>query len=366
MANQSILAAKRLTDANKTQTSQGLIIQAYSNSINQQPKVDFSGTPSLKLLQGQINSGLDLAQEHANEYLNVIQPNLIQNISNIGNYYALHNAVPTTLPPGSTDQEWLSTLMALKEQAQDYESDAKNVVVSLKRLTADLSTDTRNFSEIVKNLNSAVNGDNGVMASIDNELATIQNGIDDAIGGIVMSSLSVVGGVIMIVVGAVAEFEKAGTSTALIIGGIGFLAAGVGGEVAAGITLANMNDEKAKLLAKKATLKEEVKLALGQSNAYTSFKNQADDALDASKDMSSAWAFLGDDLDTMSKDLSKGIINTGQLRNTFLTFANTQLTRVVHDIDTIKAQLSGVINVPAKHGQSLSQTLRELSQKHAA
>lgn len=102
-------AAKGVNEANKLQSSQALIIQTYANSVNEQPAVDFSGDPSLKTYQDQINSGLTTAQNHANNYLNVIQPSIIENIANIanianiGNYYALNNAVANTLPEGSTD-----------------------------------------------------------------------------------------------------------------------------------------------------------------------------------------------------------------------------------------------------------------------
>ncbi|MDB9390217.1 HBL/NHE enterotoxin family protein [Microcystis aeruginosa] len=65
--------------ANKAQCSQALIIQTYCNSINEQPQVDFSGEPNLAKYQTEINSGLTTAQNHAKNYLNNIQPSIIQN-----------------------------------------------------------------------------------------------------------------------------------------------------------------------------------------------------------------------------------------------------------------------------------------------
>ena len=73
-------AAQGINAANKAQSSQALIIQAYANSVNEQPAVDFSGEPNLATYQAQINNGLATAQSHAKNYLNSIQPSIIQNI----------------------------------------------------------------------------------------------------------------------------------------------------------------------------------------------------------------------------------------------------------------------------------------------
>ena len=99
------------------QAGQALQIQTYCNSVKQQVSVDFSQFPNLKDNQTQINQGLDVAKGHADLYLNQIQPQIITNISNISNYYALQNAIPTVLPPGSTKAQWLRQLNVIKEQA---------------------------------------------------------------------------------------------------------------------------------------------------------------------------------------------------------------------------------------------------------
>jgi len=92
------LAAQKINEVNKTQSSQALTIKTYSNSVLNQPDVDFSCFDTLTKYQSEINTELATAKTHANNYLNSIQPSIITNISN---YYALHSAVATTLPPGS-------------------------------------------------------------------------------------------------------------------------------------------------------------------------------------------------------------------------------------------------------------------------
>ncbi|HHI92325.1 MAG TPA: hypothetical protein ENK04_02250 [Gammaproteobacteria bacterium] len=359
-------AAKDINIANKEQSSQALIIQAYANSVNEQPNVDFSGEPHLATYQTQINTGLATAQGHAKKYLNSIKPSIIQNIANIGNYYALNSAVATTLPEGSTEAKWIENLSELQTQSAQYQKDANVIVTSLQNLHDNLTTDAASFAKTVSDLNAAVNGDNGVLASDNKELSSIQGKIDGAIAGIVTSGLAIVGGGVMIAVGGITDFVTAGTTTPLVVGGIGVVIAGVGGEVASAITLKNLNDEKAKLLTEKSTLTAEVKLATGVSSSYQSLATQVKNAVDAATQMENAWEFLSSDLGSMITDLKNGIQNAGQIRTLFLTATNTEIKTVITDIDTIKGQMAGVTTIVAKQGQTVGEALVAAAQTAAA
>jgi hypothetical protein len=350
-------AAQRINAANKAQSSQALIIQTYANSINEQPAVDFGGQPHLATYQTQINAGLKTAQAHANNYLNVIQPSILLNIANISNYYALNNAVATTLPAGSTEAQWLEALTALQSQSATFQTAAGRVVSSLQTLHGNLTADAASFSGTVTALNAAVNGDNGILASDNKELSSIQGKIDGAIAGIVTSGLAIVGGAFMIAVGGIADFVTAGTTTPLVVGGIGIVAAGVGGEVASAITLKGLNDQKAKLLTEESTLTAEVTLATGISSGYQSLLSQVKNAVDAATEMENAWGFLSSDLGSMISDLQNGVQNAGTLREIFLSAANTVMKTVTADIATIKTQMAGVTIIVARPGQTVGDAL---------
>jgi len=359
-------AAKDINAANKGQSSQALIIQVYANSVDEQPNVDFSGEPHLAIYQTQINTGLATAQGHANKYLNSIQPSIIQNIANIGNYYALNNAVATILPEGSTEAQWIENLNALQTQSAQYQKDANVIVTSLQNLHDNLTTDAASFAKTVSELNAAVNGDNGILESDKKELSSIQGKIDGAIAGIVTSGLGIIGGSFMIAVGGIADFVTAGTTTPLVVGGIGVLAAGIGGEVASAVTLKSLNDEKAKLLTEESTLTAEVKLATGVSSSYQSLATQVKNAVDAATQMENAWEFLSSDLGSMITDLKNGIKSAGQIRTLFLTATNTEIKTVITDIDTIKGQMAGVTSIVAKQGQTVGEALVAAAQATAA
>jgi hypothetical protein len=361
-----VKSAQQISKSNIGQTSQALIIQTYANSVNEQPAVDFTGDPTLAAFQTQINAGLTKAQGHATNYLNVIQPNIIQNITNIASYYALYNAVATTLPVGSTEQEWIQSLTVLQQQAGTYKITANQVATTLQTLSGELSTDAGAFATTVTELNTAVNGDNGVLASDKSELNSIQGKIDGAIAGIVISGLAIVGGAFMIAVGGIADFVTAGTTTPLVVGGIGIVASGIGGEVAAAITLKNLNDEKAKLLRDEANLTAEVKLATGISSGYQSLNSQVSSAVTAATQMVTAWDFLMDDLGSMITDLQNGIQNAGQIRTLWLTAANTEVQTVITQIATIQSQMAGVTSIVAKPGQTVGQALVAAAEQQLA
>jgi len=358
--------ASAIDSANKAQACQGLIIQTYCQSIKAQPNVNFVGFDNLARYQTEINTGLGQAQAHADTYLNVIQPNIIANISNISNYYALHNAVPVVLPAGSTEEKWIEVLSALQKMAATYQGTAEATVKSINGLYNNLTTDSASFAVTVANLNAAVNGDNGVLASIDEQLKDIQTRINGTIAGIVVSGLAIVGGVFITAIGGIAGFVTAGTSSPLVALGVAITATGIGGTVGATFALKGLYSSKATLLTNKAKLKSEVGLAQGISSAFSTLNSQVGAAITSARQMSTAWDLLGNDLRTLSDDLKNGIQNTDSLRTLFLTAANSQFQQqVVTDIATIKQQMAGVIQLPVIPSLNMNNTIDAL-ERHAA
>ena len=187
-----------------------------------------------------------------------------------------------------------------------------------------------------KNLNADCGGDNSILNSISGELDTIQSQIDGAIAGTALSAVAIVGGVFIICVGTIAGFVTGGASTPVVAGGVALLTAGIAGEVAAAITLKNLNDEKANFLTEKTDLRAEVKLATGISVGYKSLNNQVKGAVTAASGMSNAWYSLSDDLNSMIDDLRNGIKSAREIRTIFLTAANTIIKTVLSDINIIK------------------------------
>lgn len=358
--------AEKIDAANKLTASQALIIQAYCLSVQEQPPLNFGGQKHLEIYQTQINAGLTTAKGHASNYLDVIQPAVILNISNISAYYTIHNAVPATLPPGSTTAEWLEVLGALQSQAVTFKGTARDTVVKLRTLRDALAIDSTSFAKTVEELNTAVNGDNGVLAADDKSLSDIGGKIDGAITGAVMSGLAMIGGVFMICVGAIADFVTAGTTTPLVVGGIGVLITGAGGEAGSAVALVGLCNQRAKLLDEESVLKAEVKLALGIKSAYQALSDKVNASVEAATQMQSAWEFLEAGLGSMITELNNGITDSGVLRRLFLNAANGIVGTLLTDINTIKNQMDGVVVKKAAPGQTVSNLIQSVADQRAA
>ena len=326
----------------KATISQGMVVQTYCNSVLAQPPVDFSGFSGLSSYQTDINAGLITAQTHANNYLGVIQPSIINNLGNISNYYALLSALPVALPAGSSEAAWIANLQAVQAQISSYQQSCGLITTDLTTLNSNLGTDSGSFNSTVTKLNAAVSGDNGVLTKINDNINSIDKSIGGCIAGTALSGLAIAGGVFMIAVGGITDFVTAGASTPLVIGGVAVLAAGIGGEVASAITLNNLYNKKSDLLKQKSTLISEVNLASGISSGYLQFAAQATNAMQAVTQMDNAWQSLGSDLGNMAQDLQKGILAPDVLRTLFLTASNNLIPTINTDITLIKFQIEGI------------------------
>ncbi|MCU7879972.1 MAG: alpha-helical pore-forming toxin family protein [Candidatus Thiodiazotropha sp. (ex Lucinoma aequizonata)] len=372
--NNIIKVVQDIRAGTQSQCSQALLIQLYCNSILQQPKVDFSGYKNVingnKLIAigEDINTALATAQQHANEYLNAIQTKIIINISNIENYYNLHKAVAVTLPSGSSNQQWITALNALKTASIKYQSEAKDVAVSLQTLHSDLSTDSASFTEQVSKLNALVKGSQGILHDMNSQLDSIQSKINGCIVGIAVSGLAIMGGVFITAVGAIVVFPAiAGVGTAVVIGGIALCAAGIGGEVASALALEKLYNTKATLLTQKAGLNAEVKLTTSIGSAYNNFNTQVKVGVTASTKMIDAWRFLSSDLAYLINDLDKGVKSAGDIRTFYLKAANSIIESGIDtEINIIKHQMTGVQSKVAPEGVHIGDFINQLAKKHAA
>ena len=239
------------------------------------------------------------------------------------------------LPPGSTKAQWLRQLSVIKEQATEYQrlsSDTRLVIVNLNN---NLITDSSNFQGIVVNLNSKVQGDNGVLAQLNGDIDKVNAAIDGAIAGIVAGGLLVIGGAFVTAIGAVADFVTAGTSTPVVI-------AGAGGITAGAIVLHNSLGARQDLYQKRSSLNSEVLIATQIGNGYKGLQVQAQNAVTAATQMSNAWDSLTSDLGSLITDLDKGITSGDDIRQLWLTAADTTVKTVLTDVTTIKAQMAGV------------------------
>ena len=342
----------------KGTASQAMILQGHANLIEQQSMVNLQGFDKLVQYQTGINGAITSAQSHSNDYLTIILPKMITTTTNIDRYFNLQNALAQAINANTTAKECTALIGAVMDQASEYKSEADDIGNRLRTLNTNFNTDTQNFKSFVTNMNSAVEGDNGVLASIDEQVGTYDQQIAGAATAIGLGGLAVIGGGFMVAVGAIGELVTAGTSTTLVIAGVGVAVAGVAAVTAGGILLANALDGKGDLLAKKANLQAEVAYALSLKSNFSTIAGSCMSASKAAGEMSSAWDTMGGHMKNLVVDLESGRTNVGAIRNLFLTSAESDVKNILTDNRTIQQQLAGV-NVVNLGSKGLSSVIRQ-------
>jgi non-hemolytic enterotoxin B/C len=356
--NATDTAATKVGTAAKSQSSNALIVQNYALSVQAQPSVDLSGTVNLAKYQTGINTALGKAKDSATLYLDTTLPKAIVTIANIDAYFQTQNALAQALAPNTDAQTAIALLKAVQEQAVDFKRDASAVTTDLQSLRGQFSSSSADLNQFARDLAIAVDGDNGVLSEISNELSSIDSKIDGCIAGIVLSGLAIVGGVIMIGVGALAEAVTGGLATALVVGGIAVTVAGIGGEVGSSVALAGLLDAKSDLLTTRSRLNAETTLAAGLGSGLNSLSTSAANAATAAQGMANAWGLLGDDLDSLVTALINGQTTSNALRLLFATAAQGDVKTVQGDVVVIRGQLAGV-QTTVNPSLTASQVVRE-------
>lgn len=353
MSNSLVQSAENMNAKLRSQTSQSLAVQNYCQSVIIQPTIDFGDIQKLKSLQEDINKGLATAKENANYYLGTLQPQIITNLTNIDNYFALQSSIPATLPEGSSKEEWLNMLGAVRDQSNKYQQVAADTASDLGTFYVRLSNDTTHFNEYANKLNTLVEGDQGILAQMDKDLGKIDGKIAGAITGAVLSGLAIAGGAFLVVVGTVSTFVTAGTSAKIAVAGGLVIAAGAAGAAGSTVALINLYKQRNTIIQQQTQLNAEVRAVSAVAGNYDLLYKQAGEALTATKQMESAWQILSGDLEHLADNLQNGITSPDQMRTLFLTTADKTLVTVKQDINTIKAQMTGVDIKTAPAGEDL-------------
>ncbi len=345
----------------KTQASQGAIVQGYCQAIIQQPEINLGEFEKLKEVQQQINLGMTTATDNANYYLGTVQPQIITNIANIENYFTLNRQVSNILPPSATKEEWINILKVLEEEAQIHYLSAKDTSDLLTKYYGKLGADVASFNTVNNRLNSLLDGNEGVLASLEADLDDLDSKIAGTIAAAVLSGLTVAGGIILAIVGAVGAPFTGGASGKLVALGVVVTGVGIGGAVGSGIALANLYDQKSNLLHKQEQLKGEVQALTGVLDAYRGLGNQASGALTATLEMRNAWEFLGNNINSLIRNLEKGQTDKEAVRKLFVGAADGSINTIMHDVNIIKAQMTGVETKTAPNGTDISTFIRKIS-----
>ena len=324
----------------KGQSSAAMLVQTHCMAVERQLFLDFGNQERLKPLQDDMNKGLVKAKQNAVLYLDDLQPRIITTVTNIEAYFELHNVLSQVLLPTTTTAEAIDMLREMESSVEVYRRQASLIQTDLSKLRTGFSDDKAFFDRCTIDLNALVNGDKGVLESINSELSGINGKIAGAATGIALGGLAAIGGVVMILLGAVGTVFTGGAATALCVGGGALLIGGVAGAVGSSIALAGLLNLKGDLITRRERLNAEVAVATGIASGFGELGVSAGQAQEGAQLMANAWGFMGSHLETLRDQLKRGQIDSPMLRQLLVRASQGGVRLILDDVNTIKQQMT--------------------------
>ena len=339
-------------------SSDAMIIEAYANSIIQQPKLFLPKDESLKLFEKQINDVLLRAKIHAESYLDSINPKIIELVSNVFNYCSIHDAVMKSIPEGATKKECIESIGILIELALKNERDGFKVEAELESFYTSMEQDAYSFKAIVNNLNDAVSGDRGKLASYQNQLSMIEDKIITEMTVSISASFTLSFGTLMIILGKVTNFKFAKQlKVPLMFGGIGMVVGSMGAIVTSTVVSSLWAAEKKKIVIEKVQLETELKFTAAISETYASLTKKIDGTCVVAKKMVGVWGILSRDLEEIIANLKSGLMSKGDAQKVIFKILNLKVNHLINDVENIKEQMTNVNIFKNKEGLELSKAI---------
>lgn len=339
-AQDSVSAFKQGVTA---QSSHALIVQGYCLQIVSQQDLVPSGNARLADVERQVRTTLEGGRTSGNGFLNHILPGMVRTCSDMDSYFNLSGSVADALlDPSLTTTQMEALLAEVQTHVEGFRESSRGLAGELAALRQGLSSQSSTFGTYSHELNVLIKGDQGELKQLEHDLDQIESKIDGCISGVVLGGLAVVGGVFLIVTGAVAGVVTAGTSIPLVVAGVAVLAAGAGATTGSAIVLANLIKEKGNLLRQRGRLEGEVRLVTAMSNQFSGLASSTEGAALAAQAMTNAWSQTHDHLGTLRTRLQKaGSTEADIVRQMYIRTATKDICDVQRDVRVIQDQLNG-------------------------
>lgn len=282
-------------------------VQTYVAAILRQPDIKLDQLPDLPNFQ-------KTARRHAQNWLDQVLPAIITTNTDIIDYangFAsfIENLVKLAGKIDAGDKshvkEFNQGLVLLKNNLSRKDAQAKYTETQLQNFKAEVSGDHKNFNEEATVATKKIEGTDGELAKISAQIDTINGQLHTYIGAMARGGVSMVGGVVMILVGSFAEIETAGLSTGLIVAGTGLLVGGIGAEITGGVEYSLALKERKVLQEQLAADKQGIGILKHVQTLLNGFVSQTNSAIRAVGVLREQWNLLSDDLDQVIADLDK-------------------------------------------------------------
>ncbi|WP_432067777.1 HBL/NHE enterotoxin family protein [Streptomyces sp. C10-9-1] len=324
------------------------LVQTHALSIMQQPKPDFSriDNEEIKRYQGTVQSALNKSAENAGKYLWTVQPESIALLTKVENYFVTLGALSETLKDEQDPDAMVQMLRFLREQAGEFTDETRRVASSTDRMVSAFSDDKRGFTECAMEINALVRGENGILENLQRDLENVNSKITAATIGAGVSGVAILMGSACIIVGCCTSLFTGGLSLGVAIGGGVLLLGGIAGGIGSGIALANLYDEKKKILTKQERLESGVKLLTACRAGLADLGTQAGGVATALQNTTNSWTILKESLNSAADNIEKaGRAQSDYLRKGFLRTIDRSLPRNLEQLRNTRNALIGMKTV---------------------
>lgn len=349
MVNLSMMADD-FGDANEVQAKHSLTVEAFANSVIAQPNIQYDEELNLSKYEHDLNTTLINAKVLANHYINSIQPSIIENIGNISNYYAIHSAVATQLPKGSTQSQWIESLRILQNTSLNYYNKALGIESSLKKFHENISDLSIAFEDSASHINIALNGDKGLLKTYEDKISAISAKLDKIeISGFSFAFITVAAFITALYF---ARFYK-GTLTRpkLFIGGFALFSV-TGTLVGLASSYFAYRQKRNDMINEENRIQFEVKYTSLLATSYKGFVRKTEYAITAASQMQSAWHSLNRNLHKVVNDLNLGVASPDKVRFNYLHAVDTSIKKLINNTKLIKEKMSGLTTIKPDLNQS--------------
>ena len=305
VANNPLRATNLKGDLTDTASSL-VLLQIYAMQTAQQPTLDplalgKDGQDLLPLLVAH----QDTARRNVQAVLSTVVPSVITALTDVLGYGSMlgsfTDAILPLLPSITTSdtarQQVLTLIGQLEIAAASRQGNARQLATTLSQMVAKAQTDNTNFAEDMNQANQLIGSDTGALAQIQSQIEQTKRSINGEIAGIVISALVIVGGAIIIGVGALATLPAGVTGPAVILAGVGVAVTGVTGLTVAATALGKDNDTLVGLYQESVKLSTTLTVVRVLAGHITSFA-------DATSGMASAIGALTGEWDSVQKGIA--------------------------------------------------------------
>jgi non-hemolytic enterotoxin B/C len=286
-------------------------LNVLAKTVVDQPQLPVINVPGL----GDVNTHLMTAQGHANDWLNTYSGqvwNRLQGIISFGEvfnnlytplYRAAQNMASESQFQPNEIQTLVQALQAIQSLVRAQSTQTQQTLSVVTGYRTVVSADHSVFLTDYNTANTALGGDTGDIAELQKKIDAEQSALNKDLAMIAGGSTMMVVGVLMIAVGALAEIETAGVSTALVVGGVAVVAGGAAMTGIAGkdydSTLKNLRADKAAL----ANDQAELTLLNGLKGQLDSLNTTLSSAEAALSNLVTAWQQLDNAIAAVVTDL---------------------------------------------------------------